>query len=248
MTIEELNLNVAKLNEEKEKFISQNCTLGADKAVITFISNILFHGVYGVSVTDSVESIRNLFEAGYCYYFAKILEEAFPNGMVCLCYPYGHIIYAYKGYAYDITGVSDAEYDMYIPVAEIGQSIEDFMRRGVSFNCTEAQLDEIGKNAKMNHSYIKVLSYYEAKECQLRDVIKERSKAVITKGSIDFKYEQDRTNFIIEHDRLRSMFKKGLITRNQYNDFMKQYCDEAGVSWEYVKIYDEIAIEELRAF
>lgn len=47
-----------------------------------------FKITHQVTVEASVETIRSLFEAGYCYYFAKMLEDAFPGGVACLCYPF----------------------------------------------------------------------------------------------------------------------------------------------------------------
>ena len=41
---------------------------------------------------DAEEVIRHQFRAGYCYYFAHMLELAYPGGEVCLCYPFGHWI------------------------------------------------------------------------------------------------------------------------------------------------------------
>lgn len=89
---------------------------GVDLNVIRFISDVLYHGARGVKVEHSAETIRSLFEAGYCYYFAQMLKDAFPGGEICLCYPYGHIVYAYKGVMYDISGVSGAEYEELIPI------------------------------------------------------------------------------------------------------------------------------------
>lgn len=101
----------------KENMISAMSKVdGVDLDVIRFISEILYHGVRNIKVEDSAESVRSLFEGGYCYYFAQILKDAFPGGELCVCYPYGHIVYAYKGVMYDISGVSDAEYEELIPV------------------------------------------------------------------------------------------------------------------------------------
>lgn len=96
---------------------------GGDKLVITFIGDILFHSGENV---NKIESIRNLFENGYCYYFAKMLEDAFPGGIICICYPYGHIIYLYNEVPYDISGVSYAEYEELIPLKAFGDGINDF--------------------------------------------------------------------------------------------------------------------------
>lgn len=73
------------LQNSKREWIERERTLGGDPKVIEFISDVLFHGVLRVTTNDSVETIRSLFEAGYCYYFAKMLEDAFPGGSrVCV--------------------------------------------------------------------------------------------------------------------------------------------------------------------
>lgn len=46
----------------------------------------------------------HLFTNGYCYYFAKILEEAYPGGVICKPWPIGHFIYKYDNKYYDIDG------------------------------------------------------------------------------------------------------------------------------------------------
>lgn len=45
-----------------------------------------------------------LFTNDYCYYFAKILEEAYPGGIICQPWPIGHFIYKYHDKYYDIDG------------------------------------------------------------------------------------------------------------------------------------------------
>ena len=78
---------------------------------------------------------------------AKMLEEAFPGGQACLCYPYGHIIYAYEGIAYDINGVSDAEHEMYIPLTELGDAVNDFKHiPGLDCNITDDKIAKIVPN------------------------------------------------------------------------------------------------------
>lgn len=118
------------LQNSKREWIERERTLGGDPKVIEFISNVLFHGVMRVTTNDSVETIRSLFEAGYCYYFARMLEDAFPGVDVCLMYPFGHITYVYDGIIYDIGGVSDNEYDALIPIKYLGDTINVFRHNG----------------------------------------------------------------------------------------------------------------------
>ena len=119
--------NINKMEETREnaniaknKFIKDMVSLGGDKNIISFIANIRYHAeAIHVSLNDSCEAIRSLFENGYCYYFAKMLEDAFPGGEVCITAPIGHIVYAYNDIMYDISGISDAEYVVLIPIKEL---------------------------------------------------------------------------------------------------------------------------------
>lgn len=61
--------------------------------------------------------IQPLFRSGYCYYFAIMLKDAFNDeGELCLCCPYGHIVWMYKGVPYDIEGVYNGEAELFIPL------------------------------------------------------------------------------------------------------------------------------------
>lgn len=73
------------------------------------------------------EIIWQTFTAGYCYYFAVMLKDAFQRGRDLLCAPYGHICWVDdNGVPYDISGVCDSECDFYIPVRYIPEGIADF--------------------------------------------------------------------------------------------------------------------------
>lgn len=122
----EISEDGIKLLSLAEQWEDRKVHEGGDKRVIKFISEVLFHGAPEVNPEDAVESVRNLFEAGYCYYFARMLEDAFPGGVACLCYPFGHIVYIYEGIAYDINGISDSEHEYYVPISELGKAIDSF--------------------------------------------------------------------------------------------------------------------------
>lgn len=88
---------------DKEFFIQYNhVECGGDKPIVEFIANFRFFAVRDVEYVQSSATICSMFENGY--YFAKILEDVFPGGTICLCYPYGHIVYVYREVAYDIGG------------------------------------------------------------------------------------------------------------------------------------------------
>lgn len=91
-----------------------------DDKVLIFIANILYH-----NGLENSQVIYDLFIQGYCYYFAKMLEDAFPGGRVCLAYPYSHIVYELDGIPYDINGVTDYEYEKLLPIEKI-QEIDTF--------------------------------------------------------------------------------------------------------------------------
>ena len=231
MNREYVQAEAEKLQKMKKKWVEQRIEMGGDKAVIQFISNILFHGAGGVTTEDAVETVRNLFEAGYCYYMAKTIKEAFPGGKDCLCYPYGHIIYAYEGVAYDINGVSDAEYEMYIPLTELGDAVNDFKHvPGMDYNISEDELDIIGERCKRNGTYIHAISAYDQE-------IVDRSHAVC-ESAPEAKYVQYRTNYIIEKIRLTKNLSDGYITEEQFHDFMDQYCQELGLSYPLIQRFE----------
>jgi len=93
------------------------------REIITFIADILYHG-------EDNDSIRKLFTAGYCYYFAKILEDAF-GGEVCWHKEYSHIVWRDEnGCCYDIEGVFyDYEDDTIVPVSVLEDKLEFFRHR-----------------------------------------------------------------------------------------------------------------------
>lgn len=70
--------------------------------ILEFIDK--FRTKFGEYRKNKEESVRELFTDGFCYYFAKILQEAFPGGELCIPWPIGHFIYHYKGKYYDIEG------------------------------------------------------------------------------------------------------------------------------------------------
>lgn len=72
------------------------------------------------------------FKTNYSFYFAKVLEAAFPGGTVCLQYPYKRIVYVHNGEIYDFNGWqdrSDIDYEGtdVIPVWFISSILNDFL-------------------------------------------------------------------------------------------------------------------------
>lgn len=97
----------------KEDFIKRqldfyNGKLDVDADVLDFIASVYHHRMYGC------ESRRNLFRAGYCLYFALMLQRAFDRGEAVVTYPLGHVVWQDEnGVCYDIEGVYDpGEHDV----------------------------------------------------------------------------------------------------------------------------------------
>ena len=71
-----------------------------DKDVIAFIANFRYAN------GSDCETIYDLFASGYCYYFAKMLQNAFNRGEICWHRNHSHIVWVDStGIAYDIGGV-----------------------------------------------------------------------------------------------------------------------------------------------
>lgn len=109
-------------DDRDESHVTSEGEGSPDKVVLEFIDKFLFHEGAGNS-----EVIRHLFHAGYCLYFAIMLQSAFLRGHICLAYPYGHIVWVdTNGIAYDIEGVC-TDYKELIPIRYLEETIEDFM-------------------------------------------------------------------------------------------------------------------------
>ncbi len=74
-----------------------------NKEVLNFIEQFL--GGQYASKHDR-ELLVDKFTAGYCYYFAHILQTAFERGIVCWAAPLNHFVWkdSLDGQAYDING------------------------------------------------------------------------------------------------------------------------------------------------
>lgn len=152
------------MNNEKQHFTKwfvQENKKGqpkADSRVLTFIAEFLT-----ATGTDlrNMETIRQLFRAGYCYYFAQILKDAFPGGEVSWAAPSGHIVYVYQGIPYDIEGVYQGEATDMIPIVYLARAIDDFRHiPDVVYNATEQEL------AKIMLDYLEKRKGGKTYECQ----------------------------------------------------------------------------------
>ena len=138
------------LNEIKNKlvneFVANNLknNQNADITVLQFIADFMYVGHDKNNMMRRADYLTETFRAGYCYYFAHILQKAFPNGSVCWAAPFGHLIFMYAHIPYDIEGVYVGEAEYFIPEEYLGRTVEDFLHiRGVAHNATEQELTHI---------------------------------------------------------------------------------------------------------
>lgn len=210
---------------DKEKFIQYNhVECGGDKAIIEFIANFRFFSVRDVEYIQSSETIGSMFENGYCYYFAKILEDAFPGGNICLCYPYGHIVYVYEEVAYDIGGVSDAEAEYYVPLSVLGRVTQIFKHvPGPAVTMTELEKETI------KHYCEETEGIYALSDCLPCRQVVQRCRGIIFGG--------DDPEIRKQREALETL-KRDLRARRGRVDFgqnMTIYCVKNDLSWELIK-------------
>lgn len=124
---------------EKESFINDALSIfpTADKNVLTFIANFVFH--------SDAKSTINLFSQGYCYHFATILKSIYQKGEVCWVAPYSHLIWLYNDVPYDINGVYSGESRTFIPEEFLGSQINDFTHipNNQNYSTTKKDVDAI---------------------------------------------------------------------------------------------------------
>ena len=97
-----------------------------------------------VGSDEQQEHLRSKFRAGYCYYFAHMLQLAFSRGLICWTAPFGHFVWldtqvpydkvtidlVRKSKAYDIEGlyrIEDVETFYLIPEQFLGDHVKDFL-------------------------------------------------------------------------------------------------------------------------
>ena len=99
--------------------------------------------------------IIRFYTEGMCYWFAKMLNDAYPGGRMCVKSGYGHIVYYYEGKIYDIEGIH-LEKAKYIPVEYFGDKIDDFKHNYIGGCTTIKDIREGKKKAKDNNDIIKI--------------------------------------------------------------------------------------------
>lgn len=126
-----------------------------DKKVLDFIKN--FSLSFGIETYDEV--MYPLFTSGYCYYFANMLKSAFDVGTLCLCYPYGHIVYMKDYVPYDITGEYEGEEKLFIPIKYLDkEDLENFKHTSDKVNKKTKEYTESVANKYCNN-FLKGLGF-----------------------------------------------------------------------------------------
>lgn len=76
------------------------------------------------------ETIKALFNSGYSYAFASILNKFFTGGTICWVAPLSQVVYVNGGVPYDINGVYQYQgFEYFIPLDACGRLYWDFMNR-----------------------------------------------------------------------------------------------------------------------
>lgn len=104
-----------------------------------------FFHLWGI---EKSEEFRDLFRAGYCWHFAKMLQTTFNRGTVCITFPIGHFIWLdTDGSAYDIDGFDITEHYYYIPEEYLGSELDAFKHISNLYvsNATNEDLLKIAK-------------------------------------------------------------------------------------------------------
>lgn len=99
------------------------------------------------------EVIRKKFRAGYCYYFAHMLRNAFDRGEVCWAAPFSHIVWVdTDGTPYDIEGeykgeafyfISEGLIELYHDLGLTNTSMNEFKHIGHDYHSTKEDLIDL---------------------------------------------------------------------------------------------------------
>lgn len=118
--------------------------LTINQRIMQFIFDVWTHCGVG---EESSEVIRKLFHDGYCYYFALMLKDAFPGGMVAWAKPFGHIVFVYNDVPYDIEGVYFGDGNT-VDYKELGDTLEEFRHRGRDYEL-DKEMEEFAESKGM---------------------------------------------------------------------------------------------------
>lgn len=221
-----------KMQKMRQVWLKDQQSLYADPVILKFIADVLFRITPGISAADSVDVIHTLYSSGYCYYFASMLESAFPGGKICVCAPYSHIVYIYEGYVYDIDGVSSAEYDQYLPVDLIGDHVNDFKHiPGKALTFSSADINELMQK------YCPI--YALANFPNDREII-NRSVAVAYQTG---EYEKEQVYFEEVSKQLQRETSTDCLSQEHYHWCLNDFCQQKDLSYPLIRRLQEHHIE-----
>lgn len=112
-----------------------------NKNVLQFIQNFLNETTH---TKAEQQILKDLFTKKYCYYFAKILQDAFSRGSLYWITEKDHIVWKdTSGILYDINGIFELQDKTkpVIPIFCLGEGILDFKHvPGNKYNATDQEI------------------------------------------------------------------------------------------------------------
>lgn len=133
---------------------------GISHEVIEFIAGVRYKSEDG----NNIRAIVDLFRAGYCYYFAVMLQTAFGRGTICYVYDRGHIVWVDDDNndfglrtGYDINGVyTEYGQNCLIPIEIFQEGVMDFMHvPNLGFGASRDWIDSKASEWLDNEKYRK---------------------------------------------------------------------------------------------
>ena len=193
-----------------------------DEEVIKFIADILYYE------NDKNDSIYNLFENGYCYYFAMMLKTAFNRGTVCWHRGHGHIVWVDDNdVAYDIGGVFyDYNTGDLLPVeSSLGDMIVDFMHNGKEYKIKSPQFHDWAKRNNMSDLVAIATVYMLIPKQDLDDskTVDENALLYWYKNEILINTKICKANPIKNNECYREYDNSKNITIGTIGDYVKLY-------------------------
>ena len=156
--MEKLKSNWRKIEEKKKKWLNfykeNDKYKNVNMQVLEFIAEITFFPNLDCTSDGCID---HLFLNGYCYYFAQILNTAFPGGTICWSVDRCHIVWLdgtdlENDIAYDITGVYE-DYEELRPVLYLGTTLIDFLHNGEKWKSNDEEFEKYCKEKKVEEIY-----------------------------------------------------------------------------------------------
>ena len=156
--MEKLKSNWEKIKEKKKEWLNfykeNDKYKNVNMQVLEFIAEITFFTNLDCTSDGCID---HLFLNGYCYYFAQILNTAFPGGTICWSVDRGHIVWLdgsdlQNDIAYDITGIYE-DYEELRPVSYLGTTLIDFFRNGEKWKSNDEEFEKYCKEKNVEEIY-----------------------------------------------------------------------------------------------